>query len=562
MVKDNKKEERAMKKYLSAFFTVAIFTICCLVGVNAYAATDIANAEVELSSTSQVYTGSQIKPNVSSVKLDDIELTEDDYTVTYKNNVNAGTATVVIDGQGEYSGSVSVDFTIKPRPISSATVDSFKVYATKKPTLTVKYNSKTLKSGTDYTYSISNNAKAGKKSTVTITGKGNYTGTKKLSKIVYPNKVKSLSSTDRTTSSFTLKWASMSDQGVTGYKIYKCDSKGNNQKYYKTIKSNSGKVSGYSAGEYAYLKVRAYVTVDGKDYYGDYSKVYKTTSKPATVTLNSVTKSKDKKTLKVKWKKVACTGYEIQYSTDKSFKKGVKTVTVSGSSTTSKSISVSSKSNYYVRVRAFRQFTYNNDKKTIYGSYSCKLSSSYSKVYATYTTNYVSNANRTTNLKLACKAINGTIVYPGETFSFNKVVGKRTSEKGYKPATIFTGGSGTAQSTGGGICQVASTMFNTTLIANLGIVERHQHSQRVSYCPLGRDAAIYWGSEDFRFKNTTNYPIKISMKCSDGKLTVTYYVSADVSPKKVNLKVTRSGNTFTLKRYVDGKSNYSCKSTY
>jgi vancomycin resistance protein YoaR len=183
-------------------------------------------------------------------------------------------------------------------------------------------------------------------------------------------------------------------------------------------------------------------------------------------------------------------------------------------------------------------------------------------VYATYTTNYVNNANRTTNLKLACKAINGTIVYPGETFSFNEVVGKRTEAKGYKNATIFTGSTGTAQGVGGGICQVASTMFNTTLIANLGIVERYQHSQRVSYCPLGRDAAIYWGSEDFRFKNNTNYPIKISMKCADGKLTATYYVSSDVSPKKVKLTVTQSGKTFTLKRSVDGKVNYTCKSTY
>jgi hypothetical protein len=551
-----------MKRYISLFFTVAIFTVCCLVGINAYAATDIANAEIKLSSTTQTYTGSQIKPAVDSVTVDDVELNTTDYTVSYENNVNAGTATVVITGVGEYSGTATTEFTINPRSISSATVDSFKVYPNKKPTIKVKYNSKTLTSGKDYTYSISNNSKAGKKATVTITGKGNYSGTKKLSKIVYPNTVTGISSSDRKNTSFTLKWKSMSDDGVKGYKVYKCDSKGNNVKYYKTYSSNSGKIEGYSAGEYAYLKVRAYVTVDGKDYYGDYSKVYKTTTKPSKVTLNSVTKPSDKKTLKVKWKKVACTGYEIQYSTDKNFKKGVKTVTITGSSTTSKSISVSSKSTYYARVRAFRQFTYNGSKKTIYGSYSTKLSSSFSKVYATYTTNYVNNANRTTNLKLACKAINGTIVYPGETFSFNKVVGKRTSEKGYKPATIFTGGTGTAQSTGGGICQVASTMFNTTLIANLGISERHQHSQRVSYCPLGRDAAIYWGSEDFKFKNTTDYPIKISMKCADGKLTVTYYVSADVSPKKVDLKVTRSGNTFTLKRYVGGKVNYSCKSTY
>jgi vancomycin resistance protein YoaR len=105
-------------------------------------------------------------------------------------------------------------------------------------------------------------------------------------------------------------------------------------------------------------------------------------------------------------------------------------------------------------------------------------------------------------------------------------------------------------------------MFNTTLIANLQIVERHQHSQRVSYVPLGRDAAIYWGSYDYQFKNTTGYPLKIVMKCDNGQLTCSFYTCQDISPKAVDLKVTQNGNHFTLKRYVDGKVNYTTSSTY
>lgn len=551
-----------MKKYLSTFLALAVLTVCCMISINAFAATDISQAEVKLSSASGTYTGSQIKPSVVSVTVDGIVLTADDYTVSYKNNINAGTATVSVTGVNEYSGTADAQFTIKPRAISSASVASFSAYAGKTPSLSVTYNAKTLKKGTDYTLSISNNSKAGKTASIVLTGKGNFTGTKKISKVVLPNKVSGFSSSNRTTTSFTLNFKSLSGEGVTGYKIYKCDSNGKNLKLFKTVKTNSCKITGYKAGEYAYLKVRAYVTVNGKTYYGNYSSLYKTCAKPATVTINSVTKSSNNKKLTVKWKKAACTGYQIQYTTDKNFKKNVKTVTVTGASTVSKSISISGNSKYYARVRAFRQFTYNGSKKTVYGAYSVKLSTSYSKVYATYTTNYVNNANRTTNLKLACKAINGTVVYPGQTFSFNNVVGKRTAAKGYKKATIFTGSTGTAQSVGGGICQVASTMFNAALIGNLGIVERHQHSQRVSYCPLGRDAAIYWGSEDFKFKNTTSYPIKIGAKCANGKLTITYYVSYDVSPKKVSLKVTKSGKTYTLKRSVGGKVNYTCKSTY
>lgn len=551
-----------MKKYLSAVFAVAVFAVCCIVGINAYAATDISRAEVKLSSASSTYTGSQIKPSVESVTVDGVALSASDYTVSYKNNINAGTATVTVNGINEYSGTASAQFKINPRAISSATVESFYTYAGKTPSVSVKYNSKALKKGTDYTLSISNNAKAGKTASIVLTGKGNFTGTKKISKVVLPNTVSGFSSSNRTTTSFKLNFKSLSGEGVTGYKIYKCDSSGNNLKLYKTVTTNSATISGYEAGEYAYLKVRAYVTVSGKTYYGSYSSLYKTCAKPATVIINSVTKSSDNKKFTVKWKKAGCTGYEIQYTTDKNFKKNIKTVTVKDAKNVSKSISYSTKSTVYVRMRAYRQFTYNGSKKTVYGAYSSKISTSYSKVYATYTTNYVNNANRTTNLKLACKAINGTIVQPGQTFSFNKVVGQRTSAKGYKKATIFTGSTGTAQSVGGGICQVASTMFNAALIGNLGIVERHQHSQRVSYCPLGRDAAIYWGSEDFKFKNTTNYPIKIGATCANGKLTITYYVSRDVSPKKTTLKVTKSGKTYTLKRSVGGKVNYTCKSTY
>ena len=272
--------------------------------------------------------------------------------------------------------------------------------------------------------------------------------------------------------------------------------------------------------------------------------------------MKSVTKSGTN--LKIRWNKVTCSGYEVRYSTDKKMKKGVKTVKIAKSSATSTTIKKIKKgSTYYAQVRAYLSFP----NKVYNGSYSKVTSSNYSNLYASYSSKYVNNKDRTTNLRIASKAIDGTVIQPGQTFSFNKVVGKRTKSRGYKEAYVFSG-SGTVMGVGGGICQVASTMFNTALLANVSIVERHQHSQRVTYVPLGRDAAIMWGSQNFRWKNNTGMPIKIKMSVNDGTISCKFYTSKEAKPKKVSLKVSQRGKNFTLRRYVGGKVNYTAKSKY
>ncbi len=138
---------------------------------------------------------------------------------------------------------------------------------------------------------------------------------------------------------------------------------------------------------------------------------------------------------------------------------------------------------------------------------------------ASVDTNHVRNSNRTRNLELACQAINNTIVRPGEVFSFNNTVGQRTAAKGYKPAAVFSGGL-TENEVGGGICQVASTIYYAALQADLEIVERTEHAFVVDYVPLGMDATIYWGSLDFKFRNNTNYPIRIKASVSGGQVHV------------------------------------------
>lgn len=119
-----------------------------------------------------------------------------------------------------------------------------------------------------------------------------------------------------------------------------------------------------------------------------------------------------------------------------------------------------------------------------------------------------SSNNRLTNLYLACKAINGYRLEPGEQFSFNDVVGKRTAEKGYKEAGVYNGGAD-GMDIGGGICQVGSTLFNAAVMADMKITDRQPHSRPVSYLPKGQDCAINWGNQDLKFVNTTDSPVYV-----------------------------------------------------
>lgn len=139
---------------------------------------------------------------------------------------------------------------------------------------------------------------------------------------------------------------------------------------------------------------------------------------------------------------------------------------------------------------------------------------------ASFSTRYdASNINRANNIELACKAIDGTILLPGDRFSFNGVVGPRTKAKGYMLAGAYSAGE-LIESYGGGVCQVSSTVYNTALYANLEIIERYNHSAVVSYVDAGRDATVSYGSRDFKFKNSRTYAIKLKASAKNGILTV------------------------------------------
>lgn len=552
-----------MKKSLSLIVSVLFAALCLGFSFSAYAddAKVLTDTNVTLSQQSFVYDGTAKNP---AVIYNGITLSENtDYTVKYSNNVDVGTVKATITGINDYSGTAVKEFKITPikfddKKVSVSLEKSSFVYNGQSitPVVYVAYNHNYLIQNTDFTATYSNNNAPGV-ATVKIKGIGNYSGSISKTYIILPEKIASVSIKKSSATSAVISWSAASK--VSGYEILKFDS-AKNAYVHLTHVSNSQtsyKVSSLKNSTAYYYQVRAYKTVNDKNYYGEVGNAVFTFIKPSKVKLTSVTLSKT--TLKVEWKKVNCSGYEITYTTDSKFKKGLKKVKIKNPKTVKKAIKKLKKNKkYYVKVRAYTD--YNGVR--YYGDRSTMLSSYYSNVYATYYSYYVNNKDRTTNLKIASKKINGTIIQPGETFDFNKVVGSRTAAKGYKKAHVFTGENSTTMGLAGGICQVASTVFNTALISNVKIVERHQHSQRVSYVPLGRDAAISGNVQNFRWKNNTKYAIKIKMTVKGGKITCTFYTCQKAKPKKVKLKVTQKGKNFTLKRSVKGKTNYSCKSKY
>ena len=140
----------------------------------------------------------------------------------------------------------------------------------------------------------------------------------------------------------------------------------------------------------------------------------------------------------------------------------------------------------------------------------------FADVLASYDSPHTANAARTKNLELACKAIDGTILNPGDEFSFNKIVGERTKEKGYLAAIVYTDGGKSESQEGGGICQVASTIYTCTLLADLEVTERAPHMYLVTYVEPGMDATIYWPSLDYKFKNSTDMPLRVDASVSGG----------------------------------------------
>jgi vancomycin resistance protein YoaR len=149
-------------------------------------------------------------------------------------------------------------------------------------------------------------------------------------------------------------------------------------------------------------------------------------------------------------------------------------------------------------------------------SSSSKVSNKSEELLAQFSTRiYSTDSARQNNLEITSKKLNGTIVKPNETFSFTKTIGPSSAAKGYEEADIYDSNGNKIKGYGGGNCQVSSTLYNAVQkVSSLEVVERHEHSNTVPYVKEGHDAAVAYGSVDFKFKNTNNFSIKILVETS------------------------------------------------
>lgn len=145
----------------------------------------------------------------------------------------------------------------------------------------------------------------------------------------------------------------------------------------------------------------------------------------------------------------------------------------------------------------------------------------YEKI-GTFTTKTTANKKRNTNVKLAAQAINGTVIQPGQEFSFNETVGQRTAEKGYQGAAAYNNGE-VVEEIGGGVCQVSSTLYNAVVKAGLKTTVRRSHTYEPSYVTPGTDATVSWGGPDYKFVNNSSAGIGIRASYYDQTVTISIY---------------------------------------
>lgn len=319
---------------------------------------DLSNMPTQTVIPSYTYTGKELKPT-PTVKYGNTNLNQNvDYSVSYKNNIKVGTASMIVTGKGFYTGSFTQNFKIVAKNLSQTAISGIKSsynYTGNAitPTITIINGPTKLKKDTDYTVSYKNNKSVGT-ATVTIKGKGNYTGIVTLKfKIVKAQSV-------QTNISIAKVSGIASSYKYTGKNITPTVTLKNGA---TTLKKGTDYIVSYKNNK---AIGTATITIKGTGtYMGTITKTFKII--PKTVSLKSVASPKTKQ-LKVTWNKdTAATGYQITYSTSKNFKSSNKSVTINKNSTTNTTIkNLTKRKTYYVKVRAYK--TVNGSK--VYGSYS------------------------------------------------------------------------------------------------------------------------------------------------------------------------------------------------
>lgn len=173
-----------------------------------------------------------------------------------------------------------------------------------------------------------------------------------------------------------------------------------------------------------------------------------------------------------------------------------------------------------------------------------------------YNTNFSSSKEgRITNIGLSTKSINGTLLMPGDVFSFNAVVGKRTASRGYQTAGVIIGDK-LEQGLGGGICQTSSTLYNAMLTTGIVSVERIHHTISSGYIPKGQDATVDYGNLDYKFKNTFKYPIYIEGSSANGNLNFNIYSNSELTKKTYRILNEVNGVTQPITQIIQDPIKY------
>lgn len=179
-----------------------------------------------------------------------------------------------------------------------------------------------------------------------------------------------------------------------------------------------------------------------------------------------------------------------------------------------------------------------------------KLSNIDSKISSFSTSFTTSTVNRVNNIDISTKAVNGTLLMPGETFSFNETVGERTKARGYKEAGVIIDNQ-IEEGLGGGICQVSSTLYNALLKSSLKATERRNHSLPLGYIGKGLDATVDWGNIDLKFKNTLDIPIYIEGYIENKNVYFNFYSSKDLTKKSYEMVTEVTDTIQPIIKYID-----------
>lgn len=205
---------------------------------------------------------------------------------------------------------------------------------------------------------------------------------------------------------------------------------------------------------------------------------------------------------------------------------------ITNSSSNNNSITNNEKNNTNISENTSQNISSNNsddiektDSNTIENNSAQQPTQSKEEKIASFSTKiYSKDSARQNNIEITCSRLNGFIIKNGSTFSFCNTLGPSNAQKGYQKADVFDKDGNKKKGFGGGNCQVSTTLYNAvSKLSNLQIIERHEHSNKVPYISDGKDAAVAYGSYDFKFKNNCGFDIKLSVSCTKNNVFVNLY---------------------------------------